>query len=142
MSACGGGGSGNAASVQTVTGTLASTAGNTSTAQTATSSTGTTTTTTSATTATSSVATANAVLGWATPDTNVDGTPLVDLAGYHVWYANATGNVPEQMLSVPPTVASVELSSLTPGVWWFTVRAYNSAGVESDFSPTAWITIS
>ena len=31
----------------------------------------------------------------------------------------------------------VHIPDLEPGMWYFTIRAYNAAGVESDYSQTA-----
>jgi hypothetical protein len=94
-----------------------------------------------ATTAAAAPAGTSALLSWAPPTENTDGTPLVDLAGYTVRYANATGDGAVQNVSVPASSTSVEISALTPGTYWFIIRATNSSGAESDFSTTAWQTI-
>jgi hypothetical protein len=73
-------------------------------------------------------------LTWLPPDTNSDGSPLTDLAGYRIYYgtdANALGNV---MQVNNKGITSGVIEGLIPAHWYFAIRAYNSAGVESDLS--------
>ncbi len=73
-------------------------------------------------------------LGWTAPTTNLDGSPLTDLAYYRLYY-RAPGTVPWVLVvgaEVAATVLSVTVSP--PVVGDYVVRAVNSAGVESDNS--------
>jgi hypothetical protein len=85
-----------------------------------------TVTTASATTA----ANRSAQVSWSMPLTNTDGSALIDLAGFHVYY----GTDPSNLTRVDvPGAASVAYTAvnLTAGTYYFTVAAYNSTSVES-----------
>jgi hypothetical protein len=79
--------------------------------------------------------TGNATLSWSAPTQNVDGSAITNLAGYKVLYGNAPGQY-TQTLSLPAaSMTSVVVEQLALGqTWYFTVKAVNSAGAESDFS--------
>ena len=79
--------------------------------------------------------TRTATLNWTPPTQNMDGSPITNLAGYKVMYGSSPGQY-SQTLSVPvPTMTSVVIEALEAGrTWYFTVKAVNTAGVESDFS--------
>jgi hypothetical protein len=79
--------------------------------------------------------TRTATLNWTPPTQNMDGSPITNLAGYKVMYGSSPGQY-SQALSVPvATVTSVAIEALEAGrTWYFTVKAVNTSGVESDFS--------
>lgn len=79
--------------------------------------------------------TGNATLSWSPPTQNVDGTPINNLAGYKVLYGTTPGQY-TQTLSLPvASMTSVVVEQLAMGqTWYFTVKAVNAAGAESDFS--------
>ncbi len=79
-------------------------------------------------------ATGSASLTWAAPTTNTDGTPLTDLAGFKVYY----GTTPGVYQSIDVGAAtSYEITGLDVGqTYYFTVTAYDTAGVESNFAST------
>lgn len=68
------------------------------------------------------------------PTTNTDGSTLTNLAGYR-FYA---GTSPTALVSAAqvanPANCAITLTSLAPATWYFGVKAYNSAGVESALS--------
>src|SRR5262249_15772212 len=75
---------------------------------------------------------ATVTISWMPPDTNTDGSALTDLTGYHIHY----GTDPRSLV----TEIDLPTSGLTDYVvenldsnttYYFTVSAYNSAGVES-----------
>ena len=77
--------------------------------------------------------TGTATLAWSAPTTNVDGTPLTTLAGYKVYY----GTTPGVYTSiVAGDVSTYQVVGLANGqTYYFTVTAYDTYGIESDFAP-------
>jgi hypothetical protein len=83
-------------------------------------------------TSTGNSTTGSASLAWSAPTTNVDGTPLTDLAGFKVYY----GTTPGVYASIVVGAAtSYNVVGLTKGqIYYFTVTAYDSSGYESDYA--------
>ena len=73
-------------------------------------------------------------LSWQAPTKNTDGTTLTNLAGYRVHYGTEPGNYTESVHLADQALTSVVIENLAPARWYFAVKAYNSAGIESDFS--------
>ena len=83
----------------------------------------------------------SATLSWSPPTSNVDGTPVTNLAGYRVKYGQQASNLSET-LSVPsPGITSVVIENLSAGTWYFAVSAYTTANIESDLSNLAQKTL-
>ena len=83
----------------------------------------------------------SATLSWSPPTSNVDGTPVTNLAGYRVKYGQQASNLSET-LSVPsPGITSVVIENLSTGTWYFAVSAYTTANIESDLSNLAQKTL-
>src|SRR5215510_8341720 len=84
---------------------------------------------------------------WTAPTTNIDGSPLTDLASYRVYYGTGSAPcpgpsffpVPSSTSSPPPNQAvSFRLTGLAAGTTYFVaITAVDSAGVESTCSPVA-----
>jgi hypothetical protein len=145
LTACGDKGSSAAStansSSQTVSGSLpGTTSGTTGTSSGTTSGTTTSGTTGTPTTTTASVI-GSATLSWTPPLQNTDGSMLTDLAGYHVYYGTDLSALNKVVTLPSASQVWYIVQNLTAGTWYFTVRAYNSAGVESDFSQSASKTI-
>ncbi len=83
-----------------------------------------------------------ATLSWTAPTTNVDGTPLTNLAGYVIYYGNSASSMTQSVQITDPATTSTVISGLTPGTWYFDIEAVNSANVESPASAMASKTIS
>jgi hypothetical protein len=79
---------------------------------------------------------------WTEPTTNVDGTPLTDLAGYRLYYdvadADCLGSTFEEIVAAqaappPGSTASYRLTGLSSGTAYFVaVAAVDASGNESD----------
>lgn len=82
----------------------------------------------------SDTANGSASLSWTPPTTNTNGSSLSNLAGYRIYYGTSSSAMTRTIQVSNPGVASYVVGNLTPATWYFTVRAYNSAGVESDAS--------
>jgi len=70
--------------------------------------------------------TGTVTLSWTPPTENTDGTPLTNLAGYHIYYGTSQSNLSERIEIANPGIASYVINSLTPGTWYFAVAAYNT----------------
>jgi len=79
--------------------------------------------------------TTSVTLSWVPPKTNVDGTPLVDLTGFRVFYGTASGKYSQSLSIASSSVTSVVLEGLGSGyTWYFAVTAVASGGVESAYA--------
>jgi len=77
--------------------------------------------------------TGTAILAWKAPAKNVDGTDLIDLKGFKVYYG-VTSNIYTYYNDVG-NVGSYQVAGLVQGLtYYFTVTAYDSSGNESDYS--------
>lgn len=73
---------------------------------------------------------------WQHPASNVDGSPLIDLAGFNL-YGAQTGDPADLQLITTINNGGIDrflVESLAPGSYYFAVTAFNNAGAESDFS--------
>ncbi|HZT05298.1 MAG TPA: fibronectin type III domain-containing protein [Steroidobacteraceae bacterium] len=110
LSGCGGGGGGSSGSASTATASQAATTVNPPTAS-------------------------NAVsLNWTPPTENTDGTPLTNLSGYDIHYGTQSGDYTQTISLSNPGLAEYVVDNLTPGTYYFSVTAVNSAGTESPLS--------
>ena len=89
----------------------------------------------------------SAILTWNAPETNGDGTPLTDLAGYKIYYGKSPGNYSEAIV-LPLESASCQkngnmttcnftITGFSSGRYYFALTAYNSDGFESSLSNEA-----
>jgi hypothetical protein len=73
----------------------------------------------------------SATLSWVPPTENSNGSVLSNLAGYHIYYGTTAGNL-NQSVTVPNVgLTRYVVSGLAAQTWYFSMTAYNSAGVES-----------
>jgi len=85
--------------------------------------------------------TGSATLRWTPPTQNEDGTPIVNLSGYRVYYGTSTSNLNQVVTISSASITSAVIENLTPATWYFALKAYNSANIESSFSNIASKTI-
>lgn len=77
-------------------------------------------------------------LTWIAPTQNTDGTPLVDLAGFKVYYGQIQGGPYDNVIDlVDPSATTHVITSLTSGNWFLVATAYNGIGTESLLSNEA-----
>ena len=87
------------------------------------------------------VQTGTATLSWTPPTLNEDGTPITNLKGYRVYYGTNSANL-ATTLDIPNAgIATAVIENLSPATWYFAVKAYNTANVESSLSNLASKTI-
>lgn len=86
--------------------------------------------------------TGSATLSWTAPTQNEDGSSLTDLAGYKIYYGVSQGNYPNQVTISNPGVTTYVVENLSPdNTYFFVSTAFNSNGVESDYSNVASKTV-
>jgi hypothetical protein len=77
------------------------------------------------------VSNGGATLSWTPPTTNTDGTSLANLAGYRISYGTSSSALTQTVQIANPGVTNYTISNLSPGTYYFSVRAYTSNGTES-----------
>jgi len=83
------------------------------------------------------VALGTATLSWTAPTQNTDGSPLIDLAAYKLYYGTTLGLYTNQILIDNPGITTYVVENLVPNTYYFVSTAINSSGVESIYSNVA-----
>jgi hypothetical protein len=68
---------------------------------------------------------------WQPPTRNDDGSALTNLAGYRLYYGNAANTLDKSVAVNVPTATSTIIDALPAGVWFVSMTAISSTGVES-----------
>ena len=79
-------------------------------------------------------ATGSVTLDWTPPTENEDGTQLMNLAGYRLYWRRNGGAYGSPAIIHNVSVTRYVVENLTPGTYEFVATSVNSAGVESRFS--------
>lgn len=83
----------------------------------------------------------NASLSWTAPTQNTDGSPLMDLSGYRIYYGTSTSAL-NQVIDVPSAnTVNYVVDYLSSGSYYFAVKAVSTAGMESAMSAIGTKTI-
>jgi len=80
-------------------------------------------------------------LNWTAPTENSDGTPLMDLAGFYVYFGVSQGNYPNRIRIDNASVSIYVVENLLPDTYYVVATAFNAAGVESTYSNAAMKTV-
>jgi hypothetical protein len=84
------------------------------------------------------LATGSATLSWSPPTANTDGSALLDLAGYKVYWGTASHSYSNSVQIDNPGLSSYVVEGLAASsTYYFAVTAVNSLGVESTLSNEA-----
>ena len=83
----------------------------------------------------------NASLSWVPPTENEDGTALVDLSGYRIYYGTNSASLDRVITINGVGTTRYVVDNLTSGTYYFGIRAFNRAGTESAMSGIASKTI-
>ena len=73
-------------------------------------------------------------LNWVAPTQNTDGSPLMDLAGYNIYYRKNSGSYNQAVRLGNPGITTYVVDQLSPATYYFAATAFSSTGVESSFS--------
>jgi len=73
-------------------------------------------------------------LSWVAPTQNSDGSPLMDLAGYKIYYRKNSGSYNQAVQLDNPSITTYIVDELSPATYYFAATAYSATGVESSFS--------
>jgi len=80
-------------------------------------------------------------LNWTPPTQNMDDSVLTNLAGFKIYYGTSPDNYPNQITINNPGITTYFVENLTPNTWYFVATAFDSSGMESDFSNVATRTV-
>lgn len=83
----------------------------------------------------------SATLSWVPPTENSNGTTLTNLAGYRIYYGTSASAMNRTIQVANAGLSRYVVENLSSATWYFTVRAYTTAGVESAASNTATKTV-
>ena len=73
-----------------------------------------------------------ATLSWTPPTQNTDGSALTNLAGYRIHYGTSATTLTQSIQIANPGLTTYVIEDLSPGTYYFAVRAFTSNGGESD----------
>ena len=68
---------------------------------------------------------------WTPPTENTDGSTLINLAGYHLYYGSSQSNLNQVVDISNPGLATYVLNGLAAGTWYFAMTSVNANGMES-----------
>ena len=83
----------------------------------------------------------SATVRWTPPKTNLDGTPITNLAGFRIVYGQSASDLSKSVSIPNPAITSASIEGLSTGTWYFAVKAYTTSSVESDLSSIGQKTI-
>jgi hypothetical protein len=75
--------------------------------------------------------TGSALVSWVAPTTNTDGSTLINLGSFRIYHGTSSSSLTRNLAVTDVTARSARVDGLTPGTWYFSVRAVNTQGVES-----------
>ena len=90
---------------------------------------------------TSSSINGSVALSWQAPTTNTNGSELIDLAGFYIYYGKVDGVWTEVIDIQDVTALTHTITQIATGGYYFTVSAYNQFGVESAKVASVYVTI-
>jgi len=83
------------------------------------------------------VGTISTTLNWTPPTQNEDGSALMDLAGYNIYWGTTPGQYTHSVKIENAGMSSFVVENLSPGTYEFAATSFNDAGVESAYSNPA-----
>ena len=83
----------------------------------------------------------NVTLSWVAPTQNADGSPLMDLAGYKIYYGTNSQSYDHEIRIDSPGITTYVVDNLVADTYFFAATSFNSSGVESAYSGEAVRTV-
>ncbi|MEP6546177.1 MAG: fibronectin type III domain-containing protein [Gammaproteobacteria bacterium] len=78
---------------------------------------------------------------WVEPVRNTDGTTMMDLAAYHIYFGLKASSLDKVLTVIGAANTTYTVANLAPGTWYFAIAAVNKAGVESDLTEVVPVVI-
>ncbi len=85
--------------------------------------------------------TGSVTIAWTPPTQNTDGSPLSDLAGYHIYYGTSPANLSSMAAVANASATSVTIGNLSSATWYFGIKSYTTSGTESALSNVGSTTV-
>lgn len=82
-----------------------------------------------------------ATLNWTPPTARLDSSTLTNLAGYRIAYGTSASVLHESVNLPNPGLTSYVLQNLSPGTYYFVIRAFDTTGNESALSNVITATV-
>jgi hypothetical protein len=79
----------------------------------------------------------SATLSWESPTQRADGSPLMNLAGFKIYWGMDPDGLSNSMTIANPGLTSFMIEQLVPAKWYFVATAFDTEGLESSFSNIA-----
>jgi hypothetical protein len=73
----------------------------------------------------------SATISWDAPTTTTTGSALTDLAGYRIYYGTSETELSQAISVQGVGLQTYVIDNLGAATWYFTVKAFTAAGVES-----------
>ena len=89
----------------------------------------------------SQTALGNVTLSWVAPTQNADGSPLMDLAGYKIYYGTNSQSYDHEIRIDSPGITTYVVDNLVADTYFFAATSFNSSGIESAYSGEAVRTV-
>jgi hypothetical protein len=70
-------------------------------------------------------------LSWSKPERNTDGSSLTNLAGYRIYYGNASTALNKQIELYSANTTSAMIENLSAGTWYFAIASRNTDNIVS-----------
>ena len=77
------------------------------------------------------ISTGAVTVNWSTPTQNTNGTPLVNLAGFRIFYGTDPNNLSQSAQIANPGLTSYVLSNLALSTWYIGLSDYTGSRVQS-----------
>lgn len=79
----------------------------------------------------------SATLSWSPPTENADGSALLDLAGYRIYWGQRSSEYTDSLEISNAGITTYVIDNLASGTYYFAMTALNGSGAESDYSAEA-----